>query len=68
MTLFDRHGQGGAVTDVFVSGQLSGEASAPGIGSTETSVSGTWSLESGPSTNVTLPGGLGSGPMPSIHP
>jgi len=61
-------GQGGAVTDVFVSGQFSGEASMPGVGSSEASISGTWSLESGPSTNVTLPGGLGSGPMPQIGP
>jgi len=51
-------GQGGAVTDVFVSSQLSAGASFAGH-SLDLSVSGTAGLESGPTLTAELPGGLG---------
>ena len=41
-------GQGGTVSDVFVSSELSATASMPGVGSTGLSAASTGSLESGP--------------------
>ncbi len=50
-------GQGGAVTDIFVSSQLSAGASFAGH-SLDLSVSGTAGLESGPMLTTELPGGI----------
>jgi Flp pilus assembly protein TadD len=50
-------GQGGAITDIFVSSQLSAGASIGGH-SLDLSVSGTAGLESGPMLTTELPGGI----------
>ena len=50
-------GQGGAVTDVFVSSQLTAGASIAGK-SLDLSVSGTAALEGGPTLTAELPGGI----------
>jgi hypothetical protein len=50
-------GQGGAVTDIFVSSQLTAGASIAGK-SLDFSVSGSAGLESGPTLTTELPGGI----------